>query len=415
MKPYQKVAMFGGTFSPIHNGHLLAMSALFDAVKPDHLFVIPTAIPPHKTRKDAATDADRMAMISLALRELQNPKISVSDIELLRGGKSFTVDTVEYLKSQAEEVVVFVGTDMFLTLEAWHDFERLFSMCTVAYMRREENSGLDAVLENKAESYRKKYHADIIRIPYASREISSTDIRLCVDNGVLPDELVPRSVAEYIRSHGLYKSPWIHEIEELRSLVRRSVGEARAMHIFSVEREAAAMAAHILPEKMEIVRKAALLHDITKEKPQEWQLACLRKAGVQLANDLRTAPKVLHAYTAAIQIPLEYPQFSSPEVISAVKHHTTGSPDMSILDCIIFLADFTEPLRTYEDCKSVRAYFWDRLPLANRAEEKETLLYQSVLYALDLTIAHLNAVNKPVVGESLATKAALQKRIEEMN
>ncbi|MBQ9428445.1 MAG: nicotinate (nicotinamide) nucleotide adenylyltransferase [Clostridia bacterium] len=415
MKPFHKIAVFGGTFSPIHNGHLHAISALFDTVQPDMLLVIPTAVPPHKTRADNATDQDRYTMLSLALGELSNPKIAPSDIELRRGGKSYTVDTVELLREKAEEVVVFVGTDMFLTMEEWHDCERLFSMCTVAYMRREENDAPDGVLVKKAAYYREKYHANILRIPVAAKEISSTEIRLCVDNGVSPDALVPRCVAAYIREHHLYESPWLPEIERLRALVREEVGQFRARHVLSVEREAAAMAIRLIPEKMEIVRKAALLHDITKEKPEEWQVDCLRRAGETLSPDLLASPKVLHAYTAAVQIPLVYPQHAQPEVLSAVRNHTTGSPDMSLLDCIVFLADFIEPTRTYADCKRVRAYFWDNLPLANSAAEKEKLLYRAVLYALDLTIAHLQKENRPVAKISRATREAFQKRVEEMN
>ncbi len=140
MKLYKKLAVFGGTFSPVHNGHLLAMRAYAAAVKPDVLYVIPTAVPPHKKREDDASDAQRLAMLHIAAESLQLPcKAVISDMEIVRGGKSYTVDTVCILREIADEVVIYCGTDMLLTLDKWYAYKRLLQMVTVAYMQREED------------------------------------------------------------------------------------------------------------------------------------------------------------------------------------------------------------------------------------------------------------------------------------
>ena len=105
MKKYKKLLIFGGTFSPVHNGHLRAMQACCNAVKPDVLYVIPTATPPHKTRHDGATDKERTDMLHLAVGALHVPcPAVVSDIELLRGGASYTVDTVDALSPLADRI-----------------------------------------------------------------------------------------------------------------------------------------------------------------------------------------------------------------------------------------------------------------------------------------------------------------------
>ena len=140
MKKYNKLAVFGGTFSPVHNGHIAAMKTYADIVRPDALYIIPTAIPPHKDRVDTVRDTDRLSMLQLAVSGFNTEcEIVVSDIEILRGGKSYTVDTVDYLLNIANEVIIYCGTDMILTLDKWHDFDRLLKTVSVAYMQREED------------------------------------------------------------------------------------------------------------------------------------------------------------------------------------------------------------------------------------------------------------------------------------
>lgn len=206
MKQYKKLAVFGGTFSPVHNGHLLAMRAYAETIQPDILYVIPTAVPPHKVRKDSATDKQRLEMLQLAVQSLDvSCEVVVSDMEMERGGKSYTVDTVEQLREIAEEVVIYCGTDMLLTLDGWYNYERLLRIATVAYMQREDDGRCASEIEAKAKMLTQKYGAHVVALPPVSMEVSSSAVREKVQRGADITELVPHAVAAYIRHEGLYR------------------------------------------------------------------------------------------------------------------------------------------------------------------------------------------------------------------
>lgn len=206
MKKYNKLAVFGGTFSPVHNGHLDALKTYADVVKPDALYVIPTATPPHKMRVDDATDEDRLAMLRLAVSDLSlECDTVVSALELERGGKSYTVDTVGSLMTVAEEVIIYCGTDMLLTLDKWYHYEQLLKMCSVAYMQREDDLRYSGEVVEKVKLLSGTFGTKFIALPPVSDEISSSDIRQMVHDGKDITNVVPSKVAEYIYKHGLYK------------------------------------------------------------------------------------------------------------------------------------------------------------------------------------------------------------------
>lgn len=206
MKRYNKLAVFGGTFSPVHNGHLCALAAYAGTVQPDVVYIIPTSVPPHKDRTDGATDEQRLAMLDMAIRTMEFPcEVIVSDIEIRRKGKSYTVHTVEALRELAEEITIFCGTDMLLTLDQWYDAERLLSMVSVAYMQREEDGRAEETLRKKAQELTDRYKVDLIALPPVSREISSHEIREYVHMHKDISAYVPHCVAQYIAQEGLYK------------------------------------------------------------------------------------------------------------------------------------------------------------------------------------------------------------------
>lgn len=204
MKQYRKLAVFGGTFSPIHNGHLHALLAYANTVRPDVVYVIPTAVA-HKTREDTATALQRIEMLRQALANIALPcPVVISDLEIRRGGKSYTIDTVRELSSLAEEIVIFCGTDMLFTLEKWRGFRHLISTVSVAYMQREEDCRYQEKVAEKAAWLSEHYGAELISLNSVPCEISSGDVRKAVRNGEDISGMVPESVARYIATQGLY-------------------------------------------------------------------------------------------------------------------------------------------------------------------------------------------------------------------
>ena len=205
MKRYKKLAVFGGTFSPVHNGHLQALTAYVQTVSPDVVFVIPTAVPPHKARTDTATDMQRLEMLRMAVATLDLPcEVVVSDMEIRRAGKSYTMLTVDALSELAEEIVIFCGTDMLFTLDTWYEAPRLLKTVSIAYMQREEGPCLASALLEKEKELAEKYGTQFFRLPAVAKEISSTQVRENVHLGKEFATLVPKCVAQYILEEGLY-------------------------------------------------------------------------------------------------------------------------------------------------------------------------------------------------------------------
>lgn len=207
MKKIKRIAVFGGTFSPIHYGHIEAAKAYASEVKPDALYIIPTAVPPHKMRSDLVSNEDRFNMLKLAFSGVDiQCDVVISDIEFKRGGKSYTIDTVNELLKIAEEVYIYCGTDMLLSIDKWYEFEKLLSCVSVAYMGREDDCRFETELSEKARELSEKYGTMVIALPPLSKEMSSSEIREKICEGQDLSEYIPLDVIDYIKRKQLYKN-----------------------------------------------------------------------------------------------------------------------------------------------------------------------------------------------------------------
>ena len=199
-----RVGIYGGTFSPVHNGHVAAAKAFMEQMWLDILYVIPTGVTPHKTMKGDATAADRLEMCRLAFAGMEG--VIVSDLEMRREGKSYTVDTLRELYDPDGRLFLLMGTDMLLTLDKWREPEEIFRLCYPVYVRREEDADLDGAIVEKIKSYQEKYGKVVRRIVAPAIELSSTDVRRAVAEGFPIEGAVPPAVADYIHTHGLYRN-----------------------------------------------------------------------------------------------------------------------------------------------------------------------------------------------------------------
>ena len=198
-----RLGIYGGTFSPPHLGHYRAAEAFCKQMKLDRLLIIPANLPPHKQfAEDASTD-DRIRMCNLAFSDIDCA--TVSDMEIKRGGKSYTYLTVEELSTGDDELFLLCGTDMILTFDEWKNFERIFELVTVCYVRRENDTAIGEQIDKKVCEYREKYGARICAVNHTVLELSSTEIRTAVQNTCDATALLDGRVLEYIRSRGLYK------------------------------------------------------------------------------------------------------------------------------------------------------------------------------------------------------------------
>ncbi|MBQ8356468.1 MAG: nicotinate (nicotinamide) nucleotide adenylyltransferase [Clostridia bacterium] len=199
-----RIGIYGGTFAPVHKGHVEAAKAFLSKMELDLLYVIPAGIPPHK-QIDASDDpAHRLAMCELAFGGMKN--VIVSDMEIARGGRSFTVDTLRTLAGDDRRLFLLMGTDMMLTLDTWRKPEEIFRLCYPVYIRRENDPILEGQIIKKNETYLQKYGKIARRLVADVVELSSTEIRERVRAGQSIEDLVPAAVSAYIREKGLYRS-----------------------------------------------------------------------------------------------------------------------------------------------------------------------------------------------------------------
>ena len=201
----KRVGIIGGSFDPLHTGHLVIAQDALEKLELSEIVFVPAAIPPHKRHLQQADAAHRYAMLRLATEA--DVRFSVSDVEIRRGGISYTIDTVRYLQAARPEVewVLIVGSDTLVDLHNWYKIDELLGLCEVASFLRPGESSL-AEIEKKValpEVSRKKLLANIIEAHLIG--ISSTEIRMRVAEGLGIRYLVPAEVEMYIFEHGLYR------------------------------------------------------------------------------------------------------------------------------------------------------------------------------------------------------------------
>lgn len=199
-----RLGIYGGTFDPPHIGHVGAARDFIREMRLDRLLIIPTCIPPHKACDADVTPGERLNMCNLAFGDI--PGVTVSDMELSRGGKSYTSDTLTELSGGGTgRIFMLIGTDMFLTLESWHCPEVIFRLSHICLARRENDEALRQAVEKKIRLYTEKYGAEITVLDREATELSSSDIRAAISRGDVPCGLVPGRVLDYINKQGLYK------------------------------------------------------------------------------------------------------------------------------------------------------------------------------------------------------------------
>ena len=198
-----KIGLFGGSFNPVHIGHLRAAEIFCQKQELDSLYVVPAHVSPFKTEKDSlyVSDADRLNMARLCFSHLESgTKVNVSDMEISRGGTSYTINTVRALRElyPEENFFLLIGGDMLFSFDKWYKYESLLKETKVCAAARDGDSLAD-MMEYANELGRIKV------LPTQAVEMSSTQVREAAAAGQDISGMVPQGVAEYIREKGLYK------------------------------------------------------------------------------------------------------------------------------------------------------------------------------------------------------------------
>lgn len=211
------VGVFGGTFDPIHHGHLRSAEEIAEELDLGRVLFVPSAEPPHKRRRDVAGAAHRLAMVRLAVRG--NPRFRASDLEVRRGGRSYSVDTLRHLRRRLGPQAglwFFVGLDAFREIESWRDYADIFALADVVVTSRPPAAGRpgeeelpvavrDQFCYRRGRGWIHRSGHTILFRSVTPLAISATDIRARLALGRSVRYLVPTAVQRYIDRHRLYR------------------------------------------------------------------------------------------------------------------------------------------------------------------------------------------------------------------
>ncbi len=342
----RRVGILGGTFNPKHLGHIQIAQGTRLALGLDWILLIPAADPPHKEVDGHIAARHRYQMTCLAAEGLEG--VTVSDIELVRGGKSYTIDTVLELKKRypLDSFHVIVGSDLLSDIPTWSRAEELMRIAAIIGVRRQ---GQDCGDEEAAKRLRAEYGAKIELLDIHVPPVSSTIVRDRVYDALPIDGLVPSAVETYIYEEGLYIPDALKRMQEK---CRAALNAKRYRHTMGVVRTAIALAARHGADAKK-TRLAALLHDCARG--EDTGALSHAAAGERLA---RTCYGV-----------------TDDEVLRAIKLHTTSDQGATILDKIIYVADMIEPNREFAGVDRLRTLAFDNLNAAMAACLEECIDY----------------------------------------
>ena len=202
------------------------------------------------------------------------------------------------------------------------------------------------------------------------------------------------------------------QIEELRLEVGKRLSEKRFSHTLGVEKTAAFIGEKIIPESVDLLRVAALLHDISKEYSEAEYLELVKKHNLPFTDEDRKTPALWHSITAPGVVIDEFPAFADGQVLSAVYNHTVGAPDMSVFDEVIFLSDYIEEGRKYKGCINLRERFLSELSKAQSVDAAVDILHRAVVSSIDNTIDALSFRGESCHGRTKATREAILAKLE---
>lgn len=361
-----RIGIFGGTFNPPHKGHKRMALEMMKEASLDKMLIIPTFTPPHKTAPDLASGKDRLKMCELLFSE---DCFTVTDIELQRKGKSYTVDTVGELKKlyPDDELFLIIGSDMLLTFHEWRKPEEILTMVTLCVATRENGISPEA-LSAYAKETLKLSDGDYILSRMSPMECSSTDVREMVKNKENLSSVLTDEVVAHIEKFDLYSA----EYPEYKALLREMLDDYRYIHSLGVA-ESAKELAEIYNYDSDKAYKAGLLHDIMKNATKDYQLQIMEKGGIILSRAEKNNPKLWHAMAGECYLREEM-GITDEELLGAVRYHTTGKAGMNLLEKIVYIADYISKERNYPDVDVMRKL------------SKEVSLEEASLYALRYSI-----------------------------
>ena len=343
----KRIGILGGTFNPIHSAHIMLAETAGERLQLDRVLIMPSNNPPHKANAAIASDEDRSEMVKLAIKG--HDRLEYSDFEMKREGITYTSDTLAMLTSQNPDTRYFfiIGADSLFKFTTWHEPAAILRHCALVCSGRAAvgASEVRAKIEEIRDLYTDgDFIPEIYYIEAPSMEISSESIRKLISFEMPSAPYLAPEVYQYIQTHKLYQNSLYEAIKaDLGALLKPS----RYAHVISVAQTAVNLAVCVGmdPEKPYL---AGLLHDCAKYLSDEDMIKAAEDNGIELDPIEKRAVQLVHAKVGAVFAKTKY-GVDDPDILSAIRYHTTGKPEMSMLEKIIYIADTIEPLRTWGD------------------------------------------------------------------
>ena len=385
----ERIGIFGGTFNPVHIGHIQAAKQALTALHLDRVLLIPDHIAPHKELPTGSpTPQQRLDMLRIAVQDC--PGLEISDIELRREGVSYTYLTIQELKQlyPNDQLVLLMGTDMFTSFDSWRNPEEILKNASLGVFCRGDKKEKQAIAAQteRMEAMGAQVelaHNDVIAI-------SSTQMRRLLAFRCA-GSFLPEGVLEYIREYRLYntRAQWKNlPMEALEPIVLSLLNPNRVAHVLGCRDTAVALAKRWGADETDAAR-AGILHDITKAIDGPLQLTLCEAYGKILDDFSRKYPKTLHALTGSLVAERIFGE--NKAVVDAIAYHTTGKADMNLLEMIIYVADYMEPNRDFPGVETLRQLAFSDIQAALRL-------------GLEMTMEHLKEQGSEV---SPASREAL--------
>ncbi len=357
-----RLAVYGGTFNPIHLGHMNAARAVVSALALDRLLLMPAGQPPHKPiPQGSPTPEMRLEMCALAARSME--RVEASGLELERDGPSYTVDTLRAVKERYPQARLWLvmGTDMLLSFDRWRQPRDIARLCRLSVVARDESDRVR--IREQAARLHALLGAEVDIIDCPALPMSSTQVR----ESLSPELLAP-AVLDYIRRRRLY----LPTPEELRAAVEKRVSPKRMAHILGCEKLAVQLAARYGVDEYG-ARAAAILHDCTKALDEKEQLTLCEKWHIITDYGADDFAALIHADTGAEVARREF--HMPPDIVEAIRTHTTGAETMTTLQKLLYVADMCEETRLWPGADRLRALALSDLEAAVTAAMEQTVAF----------------------------------------
>ena len=368
----ERIGIYGGTFNPPHIGHIQAAKQAVSLLGLSKLLLVPAYAPPHKSAlpSNSPTPRQRLEMLRIAVAD--SPKIEVSDLELIREGISYSVETVAQVRRDypEAELVLFVGTDMFLSFDTWKNPDEILKNASLGVFYRGEKGERSDIQEKKAELEARGARVYLVQndvIPISSTQMRRLLAFRCAG------EFLPEGVLDYVREHRLYdtRADWKNlPMDRLEQVVISLLKPSRVKHVLGCRDTAVELAKRWGADVTDAAR-AGILHDVTKAIDGPLQLTLCAAYGKLLDDFSKRYPKTLHALTGSMVAKRIFGE--NEAVVSAIEFHTTCRADRTLLEKIIYVADYMEPNRDFPGVERLRELAFTDLDAALKLGLEMTL------------------------------------------